>query len=208
MRMISNPGRVALLVVLVSVGLFACNLPIQEASSPLEPLEGELPTPNVPTLPINLTPDTILTPTGESTSCWYAWATQPLPEVTDSLEKYLLEAGYPNVEVVAEAFGENCVLPDGSVARFLTMYTDIRITLKVDQLENDRYLAEQAETFLRLILDYPPDKLPGSLEGYLGINFEDPQGNTEHLWFKRLAGKEGLDKGLRGEELLEYLRKN
>ncbi len=198
--------RLAGALALLSAMMLACNLPLPAAEVLTGMLEPATETIAVQTIQALLTP--VVSPGAEDEPCGFQWATQPLPEVTQALQQYFNDAGQTNLKATAEAFGENCVRADGSVARFLTMYTDIRVTLAVAQLQDQALLAGQLETVLRLVLDYPADKLPGSLEGYLGITFTDPQGNVENLWFKRLEGKAALDRGLSGEDLLAELRAN
>ncbi len=198
--------RLAGVLALLSALMLACNLPLPAAEALTGVLEPATATVAVQTIQALLTP--VVSPGAEEEPCGFQWATQPLPEVTQALQQYFNEAGQTNLKVTAEAFGENCVRADGSVARFLTMYTDIRVSLPVAQLQDEALLAGQLETVLRLVLDYPAEKLPGSLEGYLGLTFIDPQGNVENLWFKRLEGKAALDRGLSGAELLAELRPN
>jgi len=192
----------AITLAAMSIVLFSCNLPLPDFDSMVERFRNK--TPTVQTLPPILPPE--METGAEEEPCGYVWATQELPEVSQDLRIYFLNAGLDKFQVMAEAYGENCIREDGSPVRFLTMYTDVRVTLPAAQLQDEQRLAEQAETVLRMVLDYPPEKLPGSLEGYLGITFVDPQGQTENLWFKRLYGKAALDKGLSGVELLTYLR--
>lgn len=205
----SLPVRILILAAL-STALFACNLPIpagdllQQFLGPAEP--SSTATIAVETIQAVLSPETTLVPTDEP--CYYQWASQELPEVTGALQKYFQDAGQSDLTVAAGAFGENCLRADGSVVRFLTMYTDIYVTAPVDRLDNTSLLAERCETILRLVLDYPPEELPGSNEGYLGITFADPQGGVLNLWFRRLEGKAALDSGLSGEELLARLGRN
>jgi hypothetical protein len=209
-----KPNRtVALALVLAALGaaLLACNLPIPTAD-----LLRELMGPPMPTSTETIAVETVqavlgpeITPAVTDEPCgYYQWASQPLPDVTEELQKYFQDAGQPDLKVTAGAYGENCLRMDGSVVRFLTMYTDIYVTALVAQLEDSQLLGEKTEMILRLVLDYPPEKLPGSPEGYLGITFTDPQGRVENLWLKRLDGKAALDSGLKGEELLARLRRN
>lgn len=190
--------------------LTACNLPLPAADSLLDwiapPTPTFTPTIAVETLQAVLEPEITQAATDEP--CYYQWASQPLPEVTAELQRYFQDAGQPDLAVTAGAFGENCLRADGSVVRFLTMYTDIYVTAPVARLDDDLMMAERTETILRLALDYPPEKLPGSPEGYLGITFTDPRGSVVNLWFRRLDGKAALDSGLSGVELLARLRGN
>ncbi len=198
----------SLAIALLSAFIFACNLPLPEVESLLDLAGPPTPTPTiaVETIQAVLSPEITRAVTEEP--CAYQWASQELPEITEALQKTFQDAGHPNLKVSAKAFGENCVRADGSVVRFLPMYTDIYATAPVPQLEDDLLLAERLETILRLVLDYPPEKLPGSPEGYLGITFTDPQGEMVNLWFRRLDGKAALDSGLSGEELLAHLSRN
>lgn len=198
----------ALILAALSAALFACNLPVPAADALQDLLGPPTPSPTiaVETLQAVLAPEITAGATDEP--CGYQWATQPLPEISQELQETFQKADQPDLTVAAEAFGENCLRADGSVVRFLTMYTDIRVIAPVQQLQDSQLLAKRVETILRLVLDYPPEKLPGSPEGYLGITFTDPQGKVVNLWFRRLDGKAALDSGLSGEELLAYLREN
>ena len=197
---------VVLFICLAALGLalLSCRLPLPDVNVIQEWIGKKTPTTAIQTLPAISTPE--ISSGTEEEACYYMWASQPLPDITQDLQKYFLDAGYPDIQATAGAFGENCVRQDGSVAGFHTMYTDIFITVSVDQLEDEQSLAEQVEMIMRLALDYPAEKLPGSTEGYLGISLVNPQGQPENLWFRRIDGKSALDRGLTGIELLSELR--
>lgn len=114
----------------------------------------------------------IQTDTPTTGPCGFAWATQSLPELSEQLLARLNEAGLPVAAARAEAYGENCVYSDGTVARFAAMQTDYRVTLAVETLTDAETLGSLLEQTLEIIDGFPVGETPGPNPGYIGITFQ------------------------------------
>ncbi len=139
--------------------------------------------------------------------CAYLWATQPLPAESRRIEQMLKQAEFENVEVVAEAFGENCVTVEGKIVRFAAMQTDIRLFVRVKSLSNQMDLGNLTANVLEIILGIPLSTLPGTQSGYIGIQFTSEQEEVLNLWFKRDWAEQLLQSGVQGEELYRELQR-
>src|SRR5262245_21591328 len=73
--------------------------------------------------------------------CGYQWANQDLPELSSSFQTSI-QVLQPEAKANAYAFGENCLLADGSIGGFSAMETDFNATLQVDDLTNESDLGE------------------------------------------------------------------
>lgn len=199
-----------LILVLIGIGLPACNLPYP----PLAAGDGTTPTTATQQLPGEIgggvaAPDTPPSSAGETPTeqpCGYMWASQPLPEVSSEIQAMLEEAGIEQARVNAEAFGENCLLPDGQIARFLVMQTDIRIVLGVESVADLNALGDLAERILPVVLGIPNDALPGPNEGYLGLQFNDANGQLLNIWLPIPAVRELMRNQPGGSMLIERLQ--
>ena len=116
------------------------------------------------------------------------------------------QAGKTNLQVVAEAYGENCVHADGSVASFSVMETDLKFVLNVDDLADSTDLADQAHEILRIVAGIPQEQFPGPNPGYIGISFQDANGDQQNYWFPKQTGVAAFQTGLEGEALLQVLQ--
>jgi hypothetical protein len=141
----------------------------------------------------------------DDTQCGYQWATQPLPDVTNKLQQRLEKQNTLAAEVNAAAYGENCFLADGTIARFLAKQTDLYFKVPVTDLEDTQKLGELTESVILFAEDIPADTLIGPNEGYLQINFLSPVGQMASLWFQASAGRAALDQGLKGADLYNKL---
>src|SRR4029078_799397 len=74
--------------------------------------------------------DEISTVAPNPQDCGYQWANQDLSELSRSFQASI-QALQPEAQANAYAFGENCVLADGSVRSFGAMETDFKVTLQV-----------------------------------------------------------------------------
>lgn len=128
-----------------------------------------------------------------------------MPELTAELENVFQEEDLTGVGVRAEAFGENCVLADGSIKQFLPMVTDVHLTLPVQDLEDEGALGWRLMPALELLTALPADSLPGS--GRFG-NIEPvftAEEDERRMLFPFDRAKQALDAGLTGEELIQAL---
>lgn len=139
--------------------------------------------------------------------CAYMWASQPLPQISREFENLLNQADFKDIQVFAEAFGENCVTEEGEIVRFAAMQTDIHLIVPVQSLSNPTELGDIAGRLLGVILDIPLSALPGFQPGYIGIQFSNNEEDLLNLWFKRDWAEQLLQAGIDGEELLQELQK-
>lgn len=192
-----RPFARLLLVFAVLIALTSlCNFP--RAFPPPEPTAFPLTriltdTPPRPTEPLTTGP------------CGFVWASQSLPELSEQLLTRLNEAGLPVVTARAEAYGENCLYSDGTLAYFAAMQTDYHITLAVEILTDTETLGSLLEQTLEIIAGFPVGETPGPNPGYIGITFQAGE-LVENLWFKQTQSDALRAQGLSGEQLYEALR--
>ncbi len=181
--------------------LTACRLPWLELPAALR-----TPTPGSALPPQN---EILLTATPETDTggqCAYTWTTRSLPEVSEEATAAFNRAGLYQVEVKAEAYGENCVNTiTKSATSFTVMETDFRVVAKVEDIQDQDALGEVLHRTIEALLSLPLDTYPGTRMGYAGVRFTDGVGEV-NLWFELQAGKEAIEQGLRGAALLEALR--
>ncbi len=193
---------VSLLLLMVSISQ-GCNLP----SAPLAVGDLATPTETAQILP-GESGGGVTTPHAPTEQpCGYMWASQPLPDVSSDIQAMLEESGVEQVRVSAEAFGENCVLPDGEVARFLVMQTDIRILLGVENVNDLNALGDLAAKVLPVVLGLPEEMLPGPNEGYIGLQFSDADGQALNVWLPKAAVRELMKHQANGSALIELLQR-
>jgi hypothetical protein len=143
------------------------------------------------------TPD--VTPTYEG--CYYVWASQDMPELSQKLQDSLRLLG-PNVTGGAYAFGEDCVYGDGR-RTFGAMETDFRVEVKVKNLKDEQALGTWIFKVMQVIEQLPPEELPGGQPGRVEFTFA--VSDTERLpvnvsidTYRRQAEK------LKGAELFRF----
>ena len=141
----------------------------------------------------------------DDTQCAYVWATQPLPDISAKLQQRLEKQEVLAAEVNAAAYGENCVLADGSVARFLARQTDLYFKVPVTDIEDKQTLGEQTEGIINFAQDIPANTLIGTQSGYIQVNFTTNFGEIISLWFQTSTGQAALDAGLHGADLFNRL---
>ncbi len=141
----------------------------------------------------------------DDTQCAYVWATQPLPDISAKLQQRLEKQEVLAAEVNAAAYGENCVLADGSVARFLARQTDLYFKVPVTDIEDKQTLGEQTVGIINFVQDIPANTLIGTQSGYIQVNFTTNFGEIISLWFQTSTGQAALDAGLHGADLFNRL---
>lgn len=126
---------------------------------PLPPATNEvstvIPATTIPTLP----------------PCGYQWAYQDLPELSNAFQQSI-QGLQAEAEANAYAFGENCVLEDGTIAAFLPMETDFNITLQVADLSNESDLGDWIVKIMGVIESIPPEQIVGPRPGRVNIIFQ------------------------------------
>jgi hypothetical protein len=107
----------------------------------------------------------------DSQNCGYQWAHNDLPELSSSFQEAIQQLE-PKAQASAYAFGENCVLADGSIGRFLPMETDFNVMLPVDDLANEAVLGRWIVRVMEVIENIPADQIAGPRPGRVSVVFE------------------------------------
>ena len=112
------------------------------------------------------TPSIIITPTYEG--CYYVWANQSLPEITEKLEA-AIRALQPTASANASAFGENCVYANGH-STFGAMETDFYVTLSIESRKDEDAMGNWITQVMPVI-----DQLAGvpGGSGFVEFTFQD-----------------------------------
>lgn len=137
--------------------------------------------------------------------CAYTWASQPLPELSQTLQQRLEKQEILATEVRAAAYGENCILADGTVDHFLTRQTDLYFQVPVVEIEDRQTQGEIAAQIIQFVDDIPSGTLFGPQEGYIQINYTTAAGQMQSLWFSVSEGRAAVGSGLQGAELFAEL---
>lgn len=177
-----------------------------EPSSPLPTtaVPDSRPISTVGTPHIDQGPDGALTVAPPDTqSCAYQWAYQDLPELSSSFQQSL-QALQPEAQATAFAFGENCILPDGSIGRFLPMETDFNITLQVSDLNGESELGDWIVKVMQVITAIPPEQIVGPRPGRVSLTFQSG-GNQKVVSFYINQYQE-LPPGLSSAEIFQQLQ--
>ena len=171
-------------VLVLTLLLSACSaIPATHQTSPSATMEpaSPLPTTAVPipkpirtlgTPHIEQGPDGAVTVAPPNTqNCGYQWAYQDLPRVSSNFQQ-TLQALQADAQGSAFAFGENCILPDGSVGDFLPMETDFKLTLQTSNLNDETELGGWIIKVMEIIAAVPPDQIVGPRPGRVTITFQ------------------------------------
>jgi hypothetical protein len=103
-------------------------------------------------------------------NCGYQWAYQDLPDLSSHFRQSI-QTLQPEAEASAFAFGENCILSDGSIGRFLPMETDFNVTLQVNDLTDEAELGEWIVDVMGVITQIPPEQIVGPRPGRVSLIF-------------------------------------
>lgn len=144
-------------------------------------------------------------PAADDPDCGYMWATQPLPDLSADLQKKAIKLGLRASEVSAAAYGENCVLADGTIDHFSAMQTDLYFKVPVENLEDLDSLGAIAEEIIGFVEDIPQSTLQGPNSGYIQINYTSYHGKMQSLWFRLTDAQAALQNGLAGADLYKDL---
>jgi hypothetical protein len=162
--------------------LAACSTGVA-SPQPVPPTASDLPSPTTaapnPTLLATIStphidqgPDgNIAVTTPEPQNCGYQWANQDLPELSSSFQTSI-QALQPGAQANAHAFGENCILADGTIGGFSAMEIDFNITLQVNDLTDESKLGEWIVKVMQVIEDIPQDQIVGPQPGRVSITFQ------------------------------------
>jgi hypothetical protein len=114
------------------------------------------------------TPTTLVTITPTYEGCYYVWANQSLPEVTEKLNA-ALRTLQPTASANADAFGENCVYADGHSsfgAKETDFYVNLSIKSRSDEDATGNWIAQVMEVIDQLA------GVPGG-PGFVEFTFQD-----------------------------------
>ncbi len=153
--------------------------------------------------PLNPPPDTPA-PSAPEGPCGWVWASQPLPELSRSVENALRANGLPDARAHAEAYGEDCVDSQGNILRSATMQTDFYITLPAADLTDTAELGALLDATLAVLEQFPASQTPGPQPGYVGITFQQDDQELR-LWIAPSRLAELRASGLSGAVLFEAL---
>ncbi|HSL29090.1 MAG TPA: hypothetical protein VK900_07820 [Anaerolineales bacterium] len=179
-----------------TLSLFFLALILSACSIPVTPMQ---PVPRTETATASLTPPT----PPEPQNCGYQWAYQDLPELSSSFQASIQEL-QDEAQASAFAFGENCVLPDGTVAQFLPMETDFNVTLQVTDLADENALGEWIIKVMQVIESIPADQIVGPRPGRVSITFQS--GTSQQVVNFYIDQYENLPAGLSNAEIYQALR--
>ena len=135
--------------------------------------------------------------------CGFQWAYQALPELSSAFQQSL-QTLQPEAQGTAFAFGENCMLSDGSVGAFLPMETDFNVTLQVRDLNNESELGEWIVKVMQVITAIPPEQILGPRPGRVSLGFQSG-GESKGITFYINQYQE-LPAGLSSAEIFQRLQ--
>ena len=135
--------------------------------------------------------------------CGYQWANQDLPELSVSFQGSL-QALQPEATANAYAFGENCMLADGSVGGFSTMETDFNVMLQVNDLTNESDLGDWIVKVMQVIENIPAEQIAGPQPGRVSIIFQS-NGDQKAVNFS-INQYQALAPGLSTSEIYQVLQ--
>lgn len=116
-------------------------------------------------------PDGAVTAAPSYEQCGWQWANQALPELSASFLQSL-QALQPEAQGHAFAFGENCMLSDGSIGYFAAMETDFNVTLQVNDITDESELGEWVVNVMQIIDAIPADQIMGPRPGRVSLSFQ------------------------------------
>jgi hypothetical protein len=135
--------------------------------------------------------------------CGYQWANQDLPELSNIFQESIQEL-QPEAQANAYAFGENCMLADGSIGGFSAMETDFNVTLQVNDLTNESILGEWIVKIMQVIENIPQDQIVGPQPGRVSLIFQS-NGDQKVVNFY-VNQYQALPAGLSSSEIYQALQ--
>lgn len=180
----------------------ACLLLAGTALGACSALRPRTPTPLPPT--VTPSPTSVASDGGSGQGCYYTWATQELPEISQTVERSM-EAAIAGSSASAYAFGEDCVSADGT-RKFLPMETDFRIRIPAQDLADQAALGHGMATTLQVIEQIPKEQLAGPQPGRVEFEFYTPSGASLRLTVE-IEQFRGEAAGLDGEALFRLFYK-
>ena len=131
------------------------------------------------------------------------WAEQDLPELSRSFQQSM-QTLQPQAQANVHAFGENCILADGSVKAFLAKETDFNVTLQVADLTNESDLGEWLVKVMQVIDGISQERIVGPGPGRISLTFK--AGDDQQIITFYTNQYHDLAPGLSPAEIYQALR--
>jgi hypothetical protein len=148
-----------------------------------------------PSLTLTLIADTVTPTITPIPPCYFNWAYQDLPEVSQQFEAVLRAAlGDALVRATAGAYGENCYAYDtNQVVYFAAMETDYYVTLAVANINDDEALGNLVMLIFPALEQFPVGSTPGGNPGIINLIIQSGE-QTRYLNFprKQIEALQGL----------------
>lgn len=134
-------------------------------------------------------------------NCYFTWAYQDAPELTNKLDTSVKELNQ-SASATATLFGEDCTYEDGA-STFGAMETDFTIRLPVEDLSSHEEFGNWIKQVMQIVTQFPREELPGPNYGFVEFRFE--KNETENI-IVRVPIKKYIDeaKEKNGLELFNY----
>ena len=168
----------------LTVLLSACSLPI---ASPPPPAPATTQAPSTP----------------RYEDCGWQWAQKDLPELSKNFQGSI-QTLQSEAQANAYAYGENCMLADGTVGGFSAMETDFHVTLPVVDLSNESDLGGWIVKVMQVIQSIPKEQLEGPQPGRVMIFFQ--AGNDQKVVNFYINQFQALPPGLSNSEIYQKLQ--
>jgi len=139
----------------------------------------------------------------DTQGCGYQWAYQDLPELSSAFQQSL-QSLQPEAQGTSFAFGENCMLADGSVGSFLPMETDFNVTLQVSDLNNESELGKWIVKVMQVITAIPPEQIVGPRPGRVSLRFQSAAETKSPSFY--IDQYQVLPSGLSSAEIFQHLQ--
>ena len=195
-----------LLLLIGVVILSSCKLPwigLPEAFKTPDPFSADSDQTRTPALF-----NTEIAPTPDSpkiNQCAYTWTTQSLPDLTQEVQGEFNRAGFSQLEIIVEAYGESCINTLTNTATgFTVMETDFRITLEVESIQDEDSAGDTLYRIIETLLALPLETYPGIRLGYASVRFIAGT-DEKSLRFSLERARKIVEQELRGKELLVEL---
>src|SRR5688572_1135564 len=102
-------------------------------------------------------------------SCYFTWAYQDAPELTEKLDTTIKELN-PDAKATATLFGEDCPYADGS-STFGVMETDFTVKLPVNDLSKHEEFGDWVKEMMQIVTEIPREEIQGNY-GFVEFRFE------------------------------------
>jgi hypothetical protein len=111
--------------------------------------------------------------------CYYAWATQELPDVSRQFLE-VLSGTDSGAKGSAYAFGEDCIHEDGS-REFHAIETDFRVQVEVEDITDTTVLGDWILRLTPTVVLFSSSDLPGTHHGRVEFHFQTGSGDVRRL---------------------------